>query len=264
MPEWFHRPLQKIGIIIAGRIAVLKTKSFLSFKEQRVYEIFNSIAPRYDVTNLIMSLGIHHYWRKKLIQSLSLSKGCTILDLCCGTGAVAQDLARLIGTGGQVVGVDFSEAMLSIAKDRESRCPTQNPIRWIRANALDLPFPDGSFDCITIAYGLRNLTDIPRALAEMGRVLKPDGQIAILEMAVPEHPVIKRLHRLYLNGWVPILGNLSSHNRKAYQYLYESIRSFPHPDRICRLLEDTGFIHIRCLRLTWGIVALYTGRKRPE
>ncbi|HOP75518.1 MAG TPA: bifunctional demethylmenaquinone methyltransferase/2-methoxy-6-polyprenyl-1,4-benzoquinol methylase UbiE [Bacillota bacterium] len=241
---------------------MFRMNSISSMKEQQIYEFFNSIAPRYDITNSLMSWGIHHHWRKQLIHSLSLPKNCKIMDLCCGTGAVTLDLARLAGPGSLVVGVDFSEVMLSIARQRLSGHPFQKQIQWIVANALELPFSDQSFDCITIAYGLRNVTDILRALREMRRVLKVGGQIAILEMAVPVHPVVKRLHERYLSGWVPFLGHLITNYRKPYQYLHESIRAFPQPEQICKLLEDIGFANIQCQRLTWGIVALYTGQRK--
>lgn len=243
---------------------MFKSNPAPSLKEHQVWKIFDSIAYRYDLANLFMSWGAHCYWRNQLIQSLSLPKNCKVLDLCCGTGAITQDLPQLTGSGGQVVGGDFSEAMLSIAKHRVSRSPLRNQIQWVTANAMDLPFSNGSFDCITVAYGLRNVADIPRTLTEMKRVLKPGGQIAILEMAIPENPVIKKLHKLYLNYWIPFLGDLLSHNRSAYQYLYESICAFPHPDQICRLLYDTGFTNIQCRRFTLGVVALYTGESNAE
>lgn len=234
---------------------------FQSVKEARVHHIFNTIAAKYDYTNALMSFGIHQHWQKKLLQTVGPLQGKVALDLCCGTGKVTLDLARMAGSKGTVIGVDFSESMLEIAWDRLESSRFKNRIQLVKANARELPFPDNTFDCITIAYGLRNVSDPARVLLEMQRVTKPGGRVASLEMTKPDLPVIKELYEFYLNHWIPFLGGIVADNRPAYQYLHDSINQFLHPHRMTCMLYELGFNHIICLPLSLGIATIHSGQK---
>lgn len=229
-------------------------------REARIQQFFNTIAPRYDLTNTVMSWGRHHAWRRKLISAAALGPGQTGLDLCCGTGMVTRDLARTGGPLAQVIGVDFSQSMLQIARSRIASSALTN-VRFIQANALDLPFASDSFDCVTTAYGLRNVSDIRRICLEIHRVLKPGGHLAALEMSRPGIPVIKGLYHIYLKYSIPWIGQILAHNKPAYQYLHQSISHFLQPVEIARLLQAAGFENIRQFPLTWGIATLHLGKK---
>ena len=167
----------------------------------------------------------------------------------------------MVGTQGSVVGVDFSESMLKIAQRRLENSTFKNRIKYVKANAGELPFPTNMFDCITIAYGLRNVADPVRVLLEMKRVIKPGGRMASLEITKPELPVLGDLYELYLNHWIPYLGGLVAQNRPAYQYLHDSINQFFHPRRMICLLHELGFEHIDLQLLNFGIAMIHSGEK---
>jgi demethylmenaquinone methyltransferase/2-methoxy-6-polyprenyl-1,4-benzoquinol methylase len=229
-------------------------------KEQLVQTIFDSIANQYDIINNLMSFGLHHAWRKFLINQTELKQGQLVLDVCCGTGSVTFDLAAKVGNNGQVIAVDLSSKMLSIAESKLAQKKLSN-IQFIKANALYLPFPENTFDCLTIAYGLRNVANIQLALSELHRVIKPGGKIVSLEMTTPIIPVIKEVYNYYLKSWVPWIGSKIARNRWAYQYLNESIRNFPSSETILHFFDQTGFINTKCFKLCFGIVAVHSGIK---
>lgn len=234
---------------------------FRSSKEALVYQVFSTIASKYDYTNVLMSLGIHRHWQKRMVQTAGSVNGQVVLDLCCGTGQVTLDLGRKVGKEGMAIGVDFNEAMLEVATLRLEKCIYRNRIRLIRANANNLPFPENTFDCATIAYGLRNVDDPVRVLQEMKRVTKPGGRIVSLEITQPELPVIRELFELYLKFWIPFLGSLVTDNRSAYQYLHDSIKQFIHPAQLTGIMYNVGFEHITCQPLSLGIATIHSGRK---
>lgn len=230
-------------------------------KETFVRDVFNTIAPYYDLINSLVSFGRHHYWRRTLIELSDVSQGATVLDVCCGTGLITLELAEIVGTWGKVVGVDFSEGMLRIARRNREKSKFGSNIELIAANALNLPFASNTFDCAVIGYGLRNVADLKRSLSEIKRVIKPKARLACLELAHPYLPVFKQLYYLYLNRLVPFIGQLLAGNKLAYQYLDESIRNYPNQHIITGLFSELGFSNPQCYELTFGTASIHIGFK---
>ena len=216
-----------------------------------IRKMFGSIATRYDTLNRILSLGTDRAWRNRTCDALGVSGSDLAVDLCCGTGDLALSLA---GRGATVVGADFSREMLSIAS-------TKGVGRLAEADCLRLPFLDGSFDVATIAFGVRNLADLDRGLAEIRRVLKPGGRVGILEFAQPRGPVFRSLYYGYLRGVVPSIGALVTGRRSAYRYLSDSIRKFPDQEKMKGKVRNAGFDSVSHIDFMRGIAALYTGRR---
>ncbi|HET7758817.1 MAG TPA: bifunctional demethylmenaquinone methyltransferase/2-methoxy-6-polyprenyl-1,4-benzoquinol methylase UbiE [Gaiellaceae bacterium] len=213
-----------------------------------VRSMFDRISPVYDAMNRTMTMGLDQRWRHATVAAV-VHRGDRVLDACCGTGdlAVAADEA-----GGTVTGVDFSERML----DRARRKSTE--IEWVQGDALALPFSDGSFDAATVGFGVRNLDDLERGLAELRRVLRPGGRLAILEITRPSG-LLAPFYRLWFDGFVPLLGKLLP-GGSAYTYLPASVRRFPGPDELAALLHGAGFEDVRWRTFAGGIVALHIGR----
>lgn len=230
-------------------------------KEKMVQTFFNDIARKYDLMNTIISLGRHNRWRKITVIQTALKEGETALDVCCGTGVITMDLARQVGSRGKVVGLDFSENMLEVARENVNNLDIRENIEFIQGNAMDLPFPDNTFDCATVGYGLRNVPDMKKALKEMFRVVKPGGRVVSLEFAKPYLPVFKQVYKLYLNNWIPLMGKIILNNENAYQYLHDSIMEYPHQTEVTRIFGDLGFTETRCFELTWGVAAVHVGKK---
>ncbi len=231
------------------------------FKEQKVLQIFNTIAPKYDLVNTILSLGCHHYWRKAAIGAIHPKNGDRLLDLCCGTGMFTLELAKRSVPLGKVTGLDFSESMLTIAAGRLRQYLDNNQVELVHGDALALPFDDRRFDGITIGYGLRNVADIQQFLREVYRVLKPGGTVVSLEMGRPCGPVLRHLYYLYLTYWIPFAGKLFADAYESYCYLHDSIMDFPLPHEIVRLFGEVGFGQVDFKRLTGGIAILYQAAK---
>jgi demethylmenaquinone methyltransferase/2-methoxy-6-polyprenyl-1,4-benzoquinol methylase len=234
-----------------------------SSKGQYVQDIFNNIATRYDLMNTMMSFGIHHYWRKTAINLANIPPDGKILDACCGTGLIIMDLARRVGPDGLIVGLDFSTAMLNIAKARLKNVKSNGKIQLIQADTNAMPFPDNTFDCVTIGYGLRNSADPGRVLKEIKRVLKPGGRALSLEMVKPSFPIFKEAYECYLKFWVPLLGQILVHNKDAYKYFYDSIISFFRRNELSDIYQELGFENIQYSELTWGIAVIHTAIKPP-
>lgn len=231
-------------------------------KEQHVQDIFNSIAPKYDLMNSLMSFGIHYFWRKATINRVNVPLGGKILDACCGTGSITMDLAQRVGPGRMVIGLDFSAAMLNIARSRLKHFKFGNNIDFIQANATAIPFPDNTFDCATIGYGLRNASDPKLVLKEIKRVIKPGGKVISLEIVKPYLPIIfKEIYDCYLKFWVPLLGNILVRNKDAYKYFHNSIVSFIYQNELSNIYQELGFQSIQCSELTCGIAAIHVGTK---
>lgn len=224
-------------------------------------DLFNTIAPHYDLINALTSFGRHHYWGRALIELSGVSQGATALDVCCGTGMITLRLAEKVGPRGKVVGIDFSEGMLRIARKKAEKSKFRSTIELVEANALKLPFAENTFDCALIAYGLRNVADLKQALLEIRRVIKPGGRLASLELAHPYLPVFKQLYYLYLNHWIPFIGQLLTGNKPAYQYLDESIRNYPNQHKVTEIFGKLGFLNPQCYELTFGIASIHTGIK---
>jgi ubiquinone/menaquinone biosynthesis methyltransferases len=226
-------------------------------QEQFVHKIFSAIACRYDRLNSILCFNSDVGWRRYAVAKACVSPGDKALDLCCGTGKLTLELAKAVGDSGRVVGVDFCGDMLQIAC--KNILPTRygRQVAFIEANVLQLPFADDSFDCCTIGFGLRNVADVPGALHEFSRVLKPGGRLVILELGNPEIPVFKNLYWFYFGKVLPLIGQSFAGVKGAYQWLPESLRRFPQPREVVALLKRIGFKAVGCDRLTGGIVAVY-------
>ncbi len=232
-----------------------------AIKKNKMRDFFDCIARRYDLANTVMSLGLHHFWRKYAIAKISFHPGGQILDLCCGTGMITRDLAKRLKSGGRVTGVDLSPEMLEIAKKRLSRKSLSARVDLVQSDASGLPFASGSFDWIIIGYGLRNAYNPEMVLNEMYRVIKPGGKIVVLETSRPYFPIFRKLYYFYLNNWIPLVGRVLCRHREAYQYLHDSIIEFPSPPQINKALSRIGFIDIKYSLLTLGIVAVYEAQK---
>jgi demethylmenaquinone methyltransferase / 2-methoxy-6-polyprenyl-1,4-benzoquinol methylase len=219
-----------------------------------IRRMFEAVAPRYDLLNRVLSLGIDREWRRRVVASLELLPEHRVLDLCCGTG----DLALAIAPHARCIASDFTWNMLTRARAKSDAASAR--VSLAAADALSLPFGDDLFDRATVAFGVRNLEDIGRGLAEMRRVLKPGGRLAILEFSQPNRWWLKLPYRVYLDWLLPAVGGLVS-KREAYRYLAESIQGFPVPGVLVRLLEDAGFSEAGYVRLSGGIVAIHHARK---
>ncbi|MDF2691270.1 MAG: ubiquinone/menaquinone biosynthesis methyltransferase [Gammaproteobacteria bacterium] len=229
-------------------------------KQKKVAEVFSSVANKYDVMNDVMSFGIHRLWKRHTISVSKVKPGQKVLDLAGGTGDLAMKFAELVGKNGLVVLADINPDMLNEGRKRLEDKGHIGQIKYSQVNAESLPFPDNYFDCITIAFGLRNVTDKDQALREMCRVLKPGGQALILEFS---HPVlaIKPLYDVYSFHILPKMGKLIAQDEDSYRYLAESIRKHPDQDSLKNMMKQAGFDEVDYSNLSGGIVALHRGIK---
>ena len=227
-------------------------------KTRRVRAVFESVAPNYDIMNDLMSGGLHRLWKRFALMHTGLGPGGKVLDLAGGTGDIAQGLARQVGPEGEVVLADINPAMLGVGRDRAINAGLGGRIRITTANAECLPFPDAHFDCVTIGFGLRNVTHKDQALAEMRRVLAPGGRALILEFSRP-NPLLAPAYDLYSFKVLPQLGRWVAKDADSYRYLAESIRKHPDQDTLAAMMETAGFDRVRYYNLTGGIVALHVG-----
>jgi demethylmenaquinone methyltransferase/2-methoxy-6-polyprenyl-1,4-benzoquinol methylase len=219
--------------------------------------MFDRIAGVYDLMNTAMTAGMHHRWRERSADRAALAPGESALDVCCGTGDLALELRRRVGPSGRVVGCDFSEPMLELAREKSDRLGMSD-VEFERADALDLPYRDGSFDAVTVGFGARNLADLPSGIAETTRVLRPGGRLVILEITQPRRPPLSYFYGLWFDRLVPALGTIAG-DSAAYSYLPESVRSFPPPEGLAALMEAAGLERIRWLILAGGIIAIHSG-----
>ena len=206
-----------------------------------------------------MSLGIHRLWKRFAIEQAGARPGQTIIDLAGGTGDLAARLSRLVGTEGEVVIGDINASMLKVGRERLLDKGITANVGFVQANAENLPFPDASFDCITIAFGLRNVTDKAKALEAMYRVLKPGGRVLVLEFSKPVIPGLKQIYDFYSFNVLPLMGRLIAKDEKSYRYLAESIRMHPDQENLRMMMEQAGFEQCDYFNLTGGIVALHRG-----
>jgi demethylmenaquinone methyltransferase/2-methoxy-6-polyprenyl-1,4-benzoquinol methylase len=236
---------------------------------RQVREMFSRIAPRYDLLNHLLSLRFDVAWRKRVARrfgALLERPDTRVLDLCCGTGDLALALARRDrGTndshGVAIFGADFAHPMLVRARAKTAEESRLAAVQFLEADALALPFADESFDLVTTAFGFRNLANYAAGLAELRRVLRPGGSVAILEFAEPEGPLFGRLFRFYFQHVLPRVGGIVSRNAQAYGYLPSSVARFPRPGELAILMDRSGFIEVAFERWTGGIVALHTARR---
>ena len=227
----------------------------------RIAGMFDAIAPRYDLLNHLLSAGIDRRWRAAAIKSLELAGGETLVDVCCGTGDVALEARRGSSAAARVVGVDFSGAMLGLGRQKVEIACEPNRIALVRGDAMRLPIASRSADAVTIAFGIRNVERPEAACAELVRVLRPGGRLAILEFGVPRIPCIKPLYLWYFTHVLPRVGRAISGHAAAYSYLPASVGTFAQPSEFVGTLRAAGFDDVRADPLTFGIVYLYTGRR---
>jgi len=230
-------------------------------KSSLVAGVFHSVAPKYDLMNDVMSFGLHRLWKRFTISQAALRPGQYVLDVASGTGDLAKAFAGIVGKAGKVIMTDINESMLQTGRDRLVNAGLVGNITYVQADAEKLPFPDNYFDCITIAFGLRNVTDKSAALKSMYRTLKPGGKLIILEFSKPQTPVISKLYELYSFNIIPKLGEFFASDAASYQYLVESIRMHPDQDTLKNLMIDAEFEDVTYFNLTGGIVALHKGYK---
>jgi demethylmenaquinone methyltransferase/2-methoxy-6-polyprenyl-1,4-benzoquinol methylase len=230
-------------------------------KAQRVKSVFASVAGKYDVMNDLMSFGAHRLWKHFTLSLTGLRPGQSALDVAGGTGDLAAGMLRQVGKSGRVVLSDVNRAMLDIGRDRLLDLGLVGNVECIVADAERLPFDDDSFDCVTIGFGLRNVTDKAAALKSMRRVLKPGGQLLVLEFSTPVAPGLKPIYDAYSFKVLPLLGQLVAKDADSYRYLAESIRMHPDQETLLGMLRAAGFEQTRYHNLTGGIVAVHRGYK---
>jgi demethylmenaquinone methyltransferase / 2-methoxy-6-polyprenyl-1,4-benzoquinol methylase len=225
----------------------------------QVRTMFDRIAGVYDVMNTAMTAGLHHRWRERAADRAELEPRSDALDVCCGTGDLTFALARRVGPQGSVVGCDFSEPMLALARRKAGERGAE-AVRFEWADALELPYEDGSFDAVTVGFGVRNLADLERGLGEMARVLGAGGRLVILEITQPRRPPLSTFFSLWFDRIVPLLGTAAG-DRDAYTYLPQSVKRFPGPEQLAALIAAAGIEGIRYTMLAGGIIAIHSGSK---
>jgi demethylmenaquinone methyltransferase/2-methoxy-6-polyprenyl-1,4-benzoquinol methylase len=225
----------------------------------QIRSMFSAIAPRYDLLNHLLSLSIDRYWRWRTVRVLKRETGADrrVLDLCTGTA----DLALLLARSHSVVGCDFSHPMLRLAVEKAAASQLQKRVSLVEADALSLPFSDGAFDAVTVAFGLRNLEDYESGLGEMKRVLKPGGTVAVLEFSQPRFPIVREVYLFYFSRILPKVGEWISGRPGAYSYLCHSVRDFPGQDELERIMARAGLQYLRHYTLTGGIATLHLARR---
>ena len=230
-------------------------------KAGMVADVFHSVASRYDLMNDLMSGGIHRIWKRFTIELSGVRKGNAVLDIAGGTGDLAAKFSRIVGPEGRVVLADINDSMLMVGRDKLLDTGHQGNIEFVQADAQFLPFPDDSFDCITIAFGLRNVTEKDTALRSMLRVLKPGGRLLVLEFSKPDNDLLSKAYDTYSFRVLPLMGRLVANDADSYQYLAESIRMHPDQETLKEMMEDAGFGRVEFHNMTGGIVALHKGIK---
>ncbi|MFO0913210.1 MAG: bifunctional demethylmenaquinone methyltransferase/2-methoxy-6-polyprenyl-1,4-benzoquinol methylase UbiE [Pirellulales bacterium] len=229
---------------------------------ERVRDMFAEISPNYDRMNHLLSGNVDRYWRWRTVRALPIQPPGPILDVCTGTGDLAIALYRHYGGESPVTGADFCRPMLDLAEQKKRRLRLDGPLQFVEADAQQLPFPDNQFQLVTVAFGLRNVTDTMRGLREMWRVCRPGGKVGILEFSLPTFPPLRHLYGFYFRHILPRIGQCFARNgQSAYQYLPESVHEFPAGRDLTRLMEECGWRQTGYRALTGGIATLYTGVK---
>jgi len=231
-------------------------------KARYVLRHFNSIAGRYDFMNTILSLGIHYLWKRTVVRMADLKSSDLVIDVCGGTGDLAVRAAKVMGPRGRVILYDINLAMMQNGIPKIKKAALEERIRCVQGDAERLSFPDNLFDAVLIGFGIRNVTDMERALEEMYRVLKPGGRFICLEFSLPPLRWFRLLYDFYSFHIMPVLGKILAGTREAYLHLPESIRMFPSPDVFRRMVEEAGFDTVSYRRLTNGIAVVYKGVKK--
>jgi demethylmenaquinone methyltransferase/2-methoxy-6-polyprenyl-1,4-benzoquinol methylase len=230
-------------------------------KAAKVAEVFHSVASKYDLMNDLMSAGIHRLWKRVTIEMSGVRRGNKVLDIAGGTGDLTAKFSRIVGPEGAVVLADINDSMLKVGRDRLIDRGVVNNVTFSQADAQYLPFPDNTFDVITIAFGLRNVTDKELALGSMLRVLKPGGRLLVLEFSKPGNPLLSKVYDTYSFSILPKLGKLFADDAQSYQYLAESIRMHPDQQTLQTMMDNVGFANTDFHNMTGGVVALHRGVK---
>ncbi|WP_445492192.1 demethylmenaquinone methyltransferase [Niallia sp. 03133] len=227
-------------------------------KEEKVHHVFEKIYGNYDKMNTLISFQQHKIWRKDTMKRMNVSKGSSALDVCCGTADWTISLADAVGKDGSVTGLDFSENMLSIGKEKTKDYAN---ITLIHGNAMELPFPDNHFDFVTIGFGLRNVPDYLQVLKEMKRVVKPGGLVVCLETSQPTLPVFKQCYYFYFRFVMPLFGKLFAKSYKEYSWLQESARDFPGMKELANMFQQAGLRNVSYKPYSGGVAAVHIGQK---
>lgn len=230
-----------------------------TLQEPQVRAMFDRIAGFYDVMNSVMTAGLHHGWRRRAADLAQVGPGDRVLDVATGTGDLALELSRRVGPDGAVVASDFSEEML--ARARVKAPAAQAPITFEWANAMALPYRDGEFAAATVGFGARNFSDLDQGLREMARVVRPGGQVVVLEITTPTRPPLSTFYRLWFDRVVPLIGRIAG-DSEAYEYLPNSVKRFPGPRDLAAKMDRCG-MDVRYVLTAGGIIALHVGTRRP-
>lgn len=230
-------------------------------KEQFVHQVFESIAPKYDVMNSVLSFRRHKAWRKFTMEKMKVKSEQSAIDVCCGTGDWTLSLAQEVGSSGQVIGLDFSQNMLDVGEVKRDRAGLDQ-ISLVHGNAMNLPYEENRFDYATVGFALRNVPDIKQVLTEMKRVIKPGGMVVSLELSKPVWPPFRALYFFYFNQVLPLIGKLFANRYKQYSWLPESLKNFPDSKQLASLFEEVGLERVETYLLTGGIAALHIGYKK--
>lgn len=230
-------------------------------KANRVAGVFHSVASKYDLMNDLMSGGVHRLWKRFTIELSAVRKGHKVLDIAGGTGDLAYQFSKLVGDEGQVILSDINSSMLNVGRDRLIDRGVNQNVQYVQLDAQHIPFEDNSFDCITIAFGLRNVTDKDLALRSILRVLKPGGRLLVLEFSKPRNKLLEKVYDEYSFRLLPAIGKLVTNDADSYRYLAESIRMHPDQQTLKGMMENAGFIDTEYHNMTGGIVALHKGIK---
>jgi len=236
-------------------------QQYLQNKKGLVETVFDKVYDQYDLMNDLMSGGLHRLWKRFTIELSAVRSGQAVLDIAGGTGDLAAKFSKLVGADGKVILADINATMLSVGRDRLIDKGALSNIDVVQADAQFLPFEDNSIDCITIAFGLRNVTDKAKALRSMHRVLKPGGRVLVLEFSTPTSPLLSKVYDGYSFSALPAMGKLITDDADSYRYLAESIRKHPDQESLLEMVEDAGFADCRYHNMTGGIVAVHRGIK---
>ncbi|MBU2919665.1 MAG: demethylmenaquinone methyltransferase/2-methoxy-6-polyprenyl-1,4-benzoquinol methylase [Psychrosphaera sp.] len=230
-------------------------------KQAMVADVFHSVAAKYDIMNDVMSFGIHRLWKRFTIDASNVRPGNKVLDLAGGTGDLTRKFSQAVGPTGKVVLADINDSMIKVGREKLHNLGVVSNVEYVQANAQALPFAENTFDLVTIAFGLRNVTDKDEALRSIYRVLKPGGRLLVLEFSKPEQQWLNKAYDFYSFKILPEMGQLIAGDKESYQYLSESIRMHPDQDTLKQMMETAGFDQVSYTNMTGGIVALHKGFK---
>lgn len=230
-------------------------------KEERVHHVFEKIYGKYDSLNSVISFQRHKAWRKNVMKQMSVKKGARALDVCCGTGDWALSLAEEVGVSGEVIGLDFSKNMLSVAEEKKDKADLDH-VQFVHGNAMELPFADESFDYVTIGFGLRNVPDYKAVLKELYRVVKPDGIVVCLETSQPTMIIFRQCYYFYFRFIMPLIGRVLAKSYKEYAWLHESAKNFPDKKELKKMFQEVGFSDVKVKSYTGGVAAMHMGYKK--